>query len=69
MKDFARATMGLTRLQPCRKFGIAILLTLVAKKMPRGICTTPIQAEVASDVGIFVCYAFAYGITDGIIPR
>ena len=51
------------------EFGIAILLTLLAKKMPRGTWTTAVQAEVAGGEGIFACCAFAYNLTDGLVPQ
>ena len=34
-----------------------------------GTWTSPILAGLAGGVGIFVCYALAYGITDGLITR
>jgi len=49
------------------EFGIAILLTLLAKKMPRGTWTTALWAGTAGGVGIFICYAIANGIT-GLLP-
>ena len=54
---------------PLEEFGVAILLTLLAKKMPRGTWTTAVQAEVAGGEGIFVCCAFAYTLTDGLVPQ
>jgi len=51
------------------EFGIAILLAILAKHVSRGTWTTAVRTEVASGVIIFVCYAIAYGITDGLIPR
>jgi hypothetical protein len=49
------------------EFSVAILLTLLAKKMPRGTWTTDVRTEVAGGVGIFVCLVIAYGIT-GLLP-
>jgi len=51
------------------EFGIAILLAILAKHVSRGNWTTAVLAKVACGVGIFVCDAIAYGITDGVIPR
>ncbi|MGH7259487.1 MAG: DUF6989 domain-containing protein [Nitrospiraceae bacterium] len=51
------------------EFGIAILLAILAKQLTRDNWTTALLAGVAGGVGIFVCYAIAYGITDGLIPR
>jgi hypothetical protein len=50
------------------ELGIAILLAILAKRLTRGHWTTAIWAGVAGGAGIFVCYAVAYGLTDGIIP-
>ncbi len=51
------------------EFGIAILLAILAKQLTRGNWTISLLAGTAGGAGIFVCYAIAYGITDGIIPR
>lgn len=51
------------------EFGIAILLALLAKRLVQGNWTTALWTGVAGGVGIFVCYAIAYGLTDGLIPR
>jgi uncharacterized membrane protein len=51
------------------EFGIAILLAILATRLPRGNWTTALLSGVASGVGIFACYATAYGIADGLIPR
>ena len=51
------------------EFGIAILLAILAKQLTRGNWMTAIVAGTAGGVGIFICYAIAYGITDGLIPR
>ncbi len=50
------------------EFGIAIMLAVLSKQVSRGTWATAIWIGVAGGVGIFVCYAIAYGITDGIIP-
>jgi len=51
------------------ELGIAILLALLAKRVSEGTWTSSILAGLAGGVGIFVCYALAYGITDGLITR
>ena len=51
------------------ELGIAILLALLAKRVSAGNWTSSILAGLAGGVGIFVCYALAYGITDGLITR
>ena len=51
------------------EFGIAILLAMLAKQLRRGNWTTALMAGTAGGVGIFVCYASAYGITDSAITR
>jgi len=51
------------------ELGIAILLALLAKRVSAGTWTSSILAGLAGGVGIFVCYALAYGITDGLITR
>lgn len=51
------------------EFGIAILLTLLAKRLVPGNWTTDLWTGVAGGAGIFICYAIAYGLTDGLIPR
>lgn len=48
------------------EFGIAILLAILAKHVTRGNWMTSIIAGTIGGLGIFVCYALAYGITDGI---
>ena len=50
------------------ELGISILLTSLAKQVPCGNWTTALLAGTAGGVGILVCYAIAYGITDGLIP-
>lgn len=51
------------------EFGIAILSAILAKRLLRGNWATALGAGVAGGAGIFVCYAIAHGITDGLIPR
>ena len=51
------------------EFGIAILLAILAKRLPQGNWTTALLAGFAGGVGIFLCYVIAYGITDGLLPR
>lgn len=51
------------------EFGIAILLAILAKRLPQGNWTTALLAGFAGGTGIFLCYVIAYGITDGLIPR
>jgi hypothetical protein len=51
------------------EFGIAILLALLAKRLVRGNWTTALWAGAGGGAGIFVCYAIAYGLTDGLLPR
>jgi len=50
------------------ELGIAILHSLLAKRVCEGTWTSSILAGLAGGVGIFVCYALVYGITDGLIP-
>jgi hypothetical protein len=56
---------------PCyiilNEFGIAILLAILEKQFAHGNWTTALLAGIASGFGIFLCYAVAYGITDGLI--
>jgi hypothetical protein len=51
------------------ELGIAILLALLAKRVFQGSWTTSLFAGLAGGLGIFACYALAYGLTDGLIPR
>jgi len=51
------------------KFGIAILLAVLAKQIERGNWTTVLWAGAVRGVGIFVCYAIAYVLIDCIFPR
>lgn len=47
------------------EFGIAVLLAVLPKQLVRGNWTTALIAGDAGG-GIFLCYAIAYGITDGL---
>ena len=47
------------------EIGIAILLASLAKQVSRSNWTTALLAGTAGGVGIFACYAIAYGL----IPR
>jgi hypothetical protein len=49
------------------EFGIVVLLAILAKQVSQGNWTTALLAGIAGGAGIFVCYAIAYGLTDGII--
>ena len=51
------------------EFGIAIILAVLAKRVANGNWRTALQAGVAGGIGIFICYAIAYGITDALILR
>jgi hypothetical protein len=51
------------------EFGIAILLALLARRAVNGQWRDAVLAGLAGGVGIFVCYALAYGITDGFTVR
>jgi hypothetical protein len=51
------------------EFGIAMILAILAKRLPRGNWATTLLAGFAGGVGIFLSYVIAYGITDGLIPR
>jgi hypothetical protein len=51
------------------EFGIAITLTLLARHVAEGGWRNAILAGLAGGAGIFVCYAVAYGITDGFTVR
>src|SRR5262245_60299032 len=47
------------------ELGIAIALTLLAKPLRRCSWTTSALLGIAGGAAIFVCYALAYGVTDG----
>ena len=51
------------------EFGIAILLAILAKRLLQCNWTTALLAGALGGVGNFICYAIAYGITDGITLR
>jgi hypothetical protein len=51
------------------EFGIAITLTLLARHVAEGGWRNAVLAGLAGGAGIFVCYAVAYGITDGFTVR
>lgn len=47
------------------ELGIAIAVALLAKRLGRGKWSTAVMAGLAGGAAIFICYAVAYGITDG----
>lgn len=49
------------------KFGIAIVLALLAKRVSQGTWTSSILAGLVGGAGILLCYALAYTFTDGLI--
>ena len=49
------------------EFGIALVLTLLARTLRRGSWRTGILAGIAGGLSIFVCYAIAFLITDRLI--
>jgi hypothetical protein len=51
------------------EFAPAIVLILLAKKMPRGTWTTAVRTEVAGGEGIFTYCAFVYTLIDGLVPQ
>ncbi len=50
------------------EFGIAIALAVLAKRVSRGSWGTAIWSGFAGGIGIFLCYALAYTLTDSLIP-
>ena len=50
------------------EFGIAIVLTLLARTLRRGSWRMAILAGIAGGLLIFVCYAVAFFIADRLIP-
>ncbi len=48
------------------EFGIALAFALLARPLRRGSWFTAIIAGIAGGIAIFVCYALAYFITDGL---
>ena len=51
------------------EFGIAIALTLLAKSLRHGSAVKTGLLGVAGGAAIFICYAFAYGLTDAFHRR
>lgn len=51
------------------EFGIAILLAILAKRVVQGSLLNTVWLGFAGGAGIFICYAVAYGLTDGSIPH
>ena len=49
------------------EFGIALALTLLARRLCRGSWLGAIGAGIAGGISIFVCYAVAFFITDRLI--
>lgn len=49
------------------EFGIAILLAILTKRVSQGNLATVFVAGVASGLGIFICYALAYTLTDRVL--
>jgi uncharacterized protein DUF6989 len=49
------------------EFGIALALTLLARRLRRGSWLGAISAGIAGGISIFVCYAVAFFITDRLI--
>jgi hypothetical protein len=47
------------------ELGIAALLGWLATRLRHGTFVTALLAGIAGGIGIFVCYAVAYAITDG----
>lgn len=47
------------------EFGIAIILAILAKRLTDGTWTRSLLTGIAGGLGIFLCYALAYGITEG----
>jgi hypothetical protein len=48
------------------EFGIALALTFLARTLRRGSWRAAIVAGIAGGLSIFVCYAIAFSITDGL---
>lgn len=49
------------------EFGIAALIGLLATRLRRGTWVTALLAGITGGIGIFLCYAVAYAITDGFV--
>lgn len=51
------------------EFGIAVTLAVLAARLRESSWKTALAAGVAGGLAIFVCYAVAYGLTDGFWPK
>ena len=51
------------------EFGIAIMLAILAKRLTPNTWACALRTGTAGGIGIFLCYALAYGITDGVAPH
>ena len=51
------------------EFGIAIMLAILAKRLTPSTWAGALHTGTAGGIGIFLCYALAYGITDGVVPH
>ena len=51
------------------EFGIAIMLAILAKRLISTTGASSLVTGATGGIGIFLCYALAYGITDGVIPH
>ena len=51
------------------EFGIAVALAILAARLREGSWKTELAAGVVGGLAIFVCYAVAYGLTDGLWAR
>ncbi|TKS59835.1 MAG: hypothetical protein EWM72_02020 [Nitrospira sp.] len=49
------------------KFGIAILLAILAKQVTHGNWTISLWSGIAGNVDNFLCHTIAYGLTDGLM--
>jgi len=49
------------------EFGIAILLAILARRVSQGNSATAFVACAAGGLGIFICYALAYTLTDRVM--
>ena len=50
------------------EFGIAIALALLAVQLRRGTWQKAVAAGLIGGLAIFICYALAYLVTDGLKP-
>lgn len=48
------------------EFGIAIILAVLAKRLANSTWADTLLIGTTGGMGIFLCYALAYGITDGL---